>query len=205
MRVLVACERSGRVRDAFIAKGYDAVSCDLLQTEVSGPHIIGDFRDLLSDVYFGRSEPYDLLIAHPPCTYLCNSGVRWLFNKDGSENQDRMAKTHEAHNLFWDCLNAFPKVAKAVCIENPIPHKYARLPEYTQIIHPWMFGNFQENESKATCLWLKNLPKLVPVNPLTAPHKQSVHRMAPSPTRSADRARTFYGIAEAMAEQWGYL
>ena len=205
MRVLVSCEFSGRVRDAFRALGHDAVSCDLLPTEVPGPHIRGDFRDLLSDVYFGRSEPYDLLIAHPPCTYLCNSGVRWLFNKDGTEIQERMAKVHEAHNLFWDCLNTFPKVARSVCVENPIPHKYAKLPDYTQKIQPWQFGDF---ETKATCLWLRNLPSLTP----TAGFKdrrfvknrlQRVHLESPGPERSKNRSRTYYGIAAAMAEQWG--
>lgn len=199
MRVLVACEFSGRVRDAFRARGHDAISCDLIDTESPGPHIIGDFRDLLSDVYFGRSEPYDLLIAHPPCTYLCNSGVRWLFNKDGSENQDRMAKVHEAHNLFWDCLNSFPKVARAVCVENPIPHKYAKLPRYDQKIQPWQFG---DGETKATCLWLRNLPKLIPTN-IVEGREQRVHLESPGPERSKNRSRTYQGIAAAMAEQWG--
>lgn len=201
MRVLVACEFSGRVRDAFIDKGHDAISCDLIDTEALGPHVIGDFRDLLSDVYFGRSEPYDLLIAHPPCTYLCNSGVRWLFNKDGSENQDRMAKVHEAHNLFWDCLNSFPKVAEAVCVENPIPHKYAKLPAYTQKIQPWQFG---DGETKATCLWLRGLPKLIPTN-IVDGRKQRVHLESPGPERSKNRSRTYPGIAAAMADQWGNL
>lgn len=199
MKVLIACEFSGRVRDAFIARGHDAVSCDLIPSESPGPHIIGDFRDLLSDVYFGRAEPYDLLIAHPPCTYLCNSGVRWLFNKDGSENQDRMAKVHEAHNLFFDCLNSHPKITRAICVENPIPHKYAKLPTYDQKIQPWQFG---DSETKATCLWLRGLPKLTPTN-IVDGRKDRVHKEPQSKERWKNRSRTYPGIAEAMAEQWG--
>ena len=196
MKVLVACEFSGRVRDAFIQRGHDAISCDLLPSETPGPHIQGDFRDNL--------KGWDLIIGHPPCTYLCNSGVRWLLNKDGSPNEDRLVELTGARNLFYDLRNAD---CNKICIENPIPHKYARLPKYTQKIQPWQFGNY---ETKATCLWLKNLPPLIPTagfkdRRFVKERKQRVFMESPGPNRWKNRSRTYLGIAEAMAEQWGCL
>lgn len=196
MRALIACEFSGIVRDAFIAKGHDAWSCDLLPSERTGPHIKGDFRDHL--------KGWDLIIGHPPCTYLCNSGVRWLLNKDGTLNEDRFIETQGAHNLFWDLLTAD---CEKICVENPIPHKYARLPKYTQKIQPWQFGDF---ETKATCLWLKNLPPLIPTTEFkdrrfVKNRVQRVFKEPPSPERWKNRSRTFQGIADAMADQWGNL
>lgn len=196
MKVLVACEYSGRVRDAFRNRGHDALSCDLLPSEVGGPHYQGDVRDLLN-------EGWDLMIAHPPCTYLTNSGVSWL-HKDPS----RWAKLDEGAAFFKMLLNA--PIAK-IAIENPIMHKYAieRIGgvKQAQVIQPWMFGHM---EQKATCLWLKNLSKLVLTNnvkeqmmALPENERQRVHYLPPGPDRWKERSRTFEGIAEAMAEQWG--
>lgn len=196
-RVLVACEYSGRVRDAFITKGHDAVSCDLLPTESDGPHYIGDVRDIIAD-------GWDLMIAHPPCTFLCNSGVRWLFEEEG-----RWEKLDEAAKFFLELWNA---PIERIAIENPVMHNHGfeRVKvKPSQIVHPWMFG---EPESKSTGLYLKNLPKLIPTHRKDgdlfmeyAPEniQQSVHRMTPSPDRWKDRSRTFRSIAEAMANQWG--
>jgi hypothetical protein len=183
MKVLVACEFSGIVRDAFIKRGHDAVSCDLLPT-----HIQGNVLDHLN-------ENWDLMIAHPPCTYLCNSGVSWLYKEEG-----RLQKMVDARNFFLCFLESD---INKICIENPIPHKYLYddcfVPKYNQIIQPWQFGH---GETKATCLWLKNLPLLKPTN-LVSGREQRIHRMGPSKTRGKDRSRTYIGIANAMAEQWG--
>ena len=197
LHVLIACEESQRVCQAFRDLGHIAYSCDILPT--SGIHeewhIQGDFRDHLNG--------WDLIIGHPPCTYLCNSGVGWLI-RDGKFNQDRLEKLQEAHNLFYDLLNAD---CEKICVENPIPHKYARLPKYTQIIHPWQFGCM---EQKPTCLWLKGLPMLKETNNvreemkhLPANKRQRIHYMAPSKDRQKERSRTYPGIAAAMAAQWG--
>jgi hypothetical protein len=186
MRVLVACEFSGIVRDAFAAKGHEAWSCDLLQSERPGNHIQDDVLKHL--------EGWDLLIGHPPCTRLCNSGVRWLAERD------LWREMYEACLFFVELLEApVPKVA----IENPIPHKYARscIGRYQQRIDPWLFG---EPESKATCLWLKGLPPLM-ATIIETGRKQRCFRMAPSPERSMNRSRTYQGIANAMAEQWGTI
>ena len=185
MRVLVACEYSGRVRDAFIAKGHDAMSCDLLPTERTGPHIQGDALPLLK-------QPWDLVIAHPPCTRLCNSGVCWLAKRNLWVEMEAGAA------FFLECLNAN---APKVCIENPIPHKYARaiIGMYSQIVQPWQFGH---GETKATCLWLKGLPPLMPTETVQG-REQRLHRLPPSPERAKLRAETYPGIAAAMAEQWG--
>lgn len=195
MRVLVACEYSGVVRDAFIARGDDAISCDLLPTDREGPHYQGDIRDIL---YGG----WDLLIAHPPCTYMSNSGVCWL-HKDAS----RRGKLKAAAEFFKLLYNA--PVAK-ICVENPVMHKYARElvgVEKTQVIQPWMFGHM---EKKATCLWLKGLPSLVPTSNLKAETdalpknvQQRLHYLPPSKDRWKLRSTTYSGIAAAMAEQWG--
>lgn len=203
MRVLIACEFSGRVRDAFRALGHDAVSCDLLPSEIPGPHINGDVRDILD-------QGWDLMIAHPPCTYNCNSGVRWLFNKDGTQNELRWKKLRESQDFFYELLNSrrLHHIGK-VCIENPIPHKYfydnELIEEYNQKIQPWQFGDF---ETKATCLWLKGLPPLTPTvgfkdRRFVKGRLQRVHNEAPGPDRWKNRSRTYPGIAAAMAEQWG--
>ena len=187
MRVLIACEFSGIVRDAFIARGHDAVSCDLLPTERPGPHIQGNVLEVLYD-------GWDMLIAHDPCTYQCNSGVRWLH-----EDVDRW-QLLDYSCTFTKKLLAAPigKIAR----ENPIPHKYAiqRIGrKYDQIIQPWQFGH---GETKATCLWLKGLPKLVPTNVVDG-RAGRVFREPPSPDRWKNRSRTLQGVADAMAEQWG--
>jgi hypothetical protein len=185
LRVLVACEFSGVVRDAFIARGHDAMSCDLLPTEKPGPHYQGDVMDIIGD-------GWDLLIGHPPCTRLCNSGVCWLAKRNLWKDMELAAA------FFMKLYNA--PIAK-ICVENPIPHKYAKLPKYTQIIQPWMFGH---GETKATCLWLKNLPKLQPTN-IVEGREQRLHRLPPGPDRSKERSRTFQGIADAFANQYGDL
>lgn len=200
MRVLVACEYSGRVRQAFRKLGHDAWSCDLLPSEDDSEyHIQDDVEYILS----GRG--WELMIAHPPCTYMCNSGVRWLFEEEG-----RWDKLDDAARFFLKLWNA---PIEKICIENPIMHKHALdrvgglKPD--QIIQPWMFG---EAESKGTGLYLKNLPLLLPTHRKNgdlfmehAPEniQQSVHRMAPSEDRWKERSRTFLSIANVMAEQWG--
>ena len=181
MRVLVACEFSGIVRDAFLAKGHDAWSCDLLLTERKGPHI-------QDDVLKHLNEKWDLMIAHPPCTYLAVSGARWFSNRK-LEQQDAM--------------RFFLKLAHAninkICIENPIGIMSTYWGKPDQIIQPWQFGH---GETKATCLWLKNLPKLFPTN-IVNEREHRIHKMAPSKDRGKNRSRTYQGIADAMAEQWG--
>jgi hypothetical protein len=195
MRVLVACEFSGVVRDAFLAKGHDAWSCDILPSDAAGPHIQGDVTAVLD-------RGWDLLIAHPPCTYLSNSGVAWL-HKDA----ERWHKLDDAAAFFKTLLNApIPRIA----VENPIMHRYAKERiggvRQTQVIQPWMFGH---TEQKATCLWLKNLPALRPTNDVKAemlllPKNQSqrLHYLPPSPDRWKLRSTTYSGIAKAMAQQW---
>lgn len=195
MKVLVACEYSGKVRDAFIAKGHEAMSCDLLPTDAPGPHYQGDVRDVLNG-------GWDLMVAHPECTYLTNSGVSWL-HKD----VQRWLNLYDAADFFNELLHA-PIPLKA--IENPIPHKYALKligEKYTQIIQPWMFGH---TESKATCLWLHGLPELKPtknvkkeMESLPKNEQQRLHYLPPSEDRWKLRSETFQGIADAMAKQWG--
>lgn len=185
MRILIACEFSGIVRDAFIAKGHEAMSCDLLPTESPGPHYYGCVSDILYD-------HWDMIIAHPPCTRLANSGVRWLHER---ALWDELKKACAFFNMFknHDC----PRI----CIENPIPHKYAvdKIGKYSQIIQPWQYGH---GESKAICLWLKGLPKLEPSN-IVPGREQKVWRMGPSEDRAKKRSRFYTGIADAMANQWG--
>lgn len=187
MRVLVACEFSGVVRDAFRARGYDAMSCDLLPTERPGPHHEGDVRAILGD-------GWDLVIGHPPCTFLCNSGVRWLHTRPG-----RWANMQAGAEMFRAILEApVPRVA----IENPVMHGYAQKivgcrPDQT--IQPWQFGH---GEVKATCLWLRGLQPLVPTA-IVEGRRPRVHRASPSPDRWKERSRTLPGIADAMADQWG--
>lgn len=184
VKILVACEFSGTVRDAFIAAGHDAISCDLLPTEKPGPHIQGDVTPLLR-------EPWDLVIAHPPCTYLANSGVRWLHEQPG--RWDRMRK---AAAFFIACLDAnAPKVA----VENPVMHSHAgiRKPDFT--VQPWQFGH---PETKRACFWTVNLPPLAPTDAVDG-RDARVHKMSPSADRWKKRSITYPGIAYAMAEQWG--
>ncbi len=186
MKVLVACEFSGTVRDAFIRAGHDAVSCDLLPTESEGPHYLRDVLEVIGTRHF------DLMIAHPPCTRLCNSGVRWL------NERNLWKEMREASAFFERLLNA---PIDRIAIENPIPHRYALEiigQKYDQIIQPWQYGH---GETKATCLWLKNLPKLQPTNVVEG-REQRIHKMAKSDKRSHERSRTYQGIADAMAAQW---
>jgi len=184
MTVLIACEFSGVVRDAFIAAGHNAMSCDLLPTESPGPHYQGDVRDLLTP---GR---WDLLIGHPPCTHLAVSGARHFAAKQASGVQA------EALDFVRLLLNApVPRIA----IENPVSIISTRIRKPDQIIQPWQFGH---GETKATCLWLKNLPPLVPTD-IVDGREARVHRMPPGPNRWRERSRTFAGIARAMAAQWG--
>jgi len=196
LRVLVACEFSGTVRDAFAARGHDAWSCDLLPSETPGNHHQGPVQDILG-------QQWDLLIAHPPCTYLANSGVSHL-HKDPA----RWQQLDEGAAFFKLFLDA-PIARK--CIENPIIHKYAREriggARPAQIVQPWMFGH---PEQKATCLWLDGLMPLretnnVKAHMLTLPNKdrQRLHYLSPGPDRWRERSKTFQGLANAMAAQWG--
>jgi hypothetical protein len=191
-RILIACEYSGVVREAFAARGWDAWSCDLLETETPGQHYVGDVRDILAD-------GWDIVIAHPPCTFLCNSGVRWLFNPDGTRNEARWANMEEGARFFKTFLNLSGKCP--VVVENPIMHKYAVEIigcRQSQVIQPWMFGH---GETKATGLWIKYLPPLKP-ECIVPGREQRVWRMPPSPERWKERSRTYPGIAAAMAKQW---
>ena len=196
MRVIVACEFSGRVRDAFIASGHEAVSCDLLPTESNGPHYQGDVFDIIDD-------GWNLMIAHPPCTYLCSSGLHWNKRKPG-----RAAKTEEALEFVQRLLEV---PIERIALENPVGCISTRIRKYDQAIQPWMFG---DNASKNTCLWLKNLPPLVPTNivePRIVDGKKrwanqtdsGQNRLGPSEDRCKIRSATYAGIAAAMAEQWG--
>ncbi len=193
MVVVVICERFGRIRDAFTERGHLAISVDLAPTESEGLHIQRDCREL---DYTG----VDLLIANPDCTYICNSGVRWFY-RDGIE---RWKKSFGA-SLFFRWILELP--VPRIVVENPIPHKYALDVigrKYDQIIQPWQFGH---GETKATCLWLKGLPPLLPTNIVQVP-KQKYSRVAletPSPDRWLKRSITYTGIADAMADQWGIL
>ena len=192
MKVLIACEFSGVVTNAFRLKGHEAWSCDILPTD-SNPdwHIQGDVLKQLD-------KNWDMMIAHPPCTYLCNSGVSWL-HKDES----RWVELEKASEFFKTLLEYdIPKI----CVENPIPHKYGKLPKYSQIVQPYEYGH---PERKATCLWLKNLPKLKPTNNvkdemLKLPKTQQQRTFyVPIKDRAKNRSITFEGIAKAMVEQWG--
>jgi hypothetical protein len=192
MKVLVACEYSGTVRDAFIKLGHDAISCDLLPTDIPGPHYQGDIFDIIND-------GFDLMIAHPPCTYLCNSGVCWL-HKDKTR-WDKMRDGAIFFKRLLDCN--IPKI----CIENPVSVISSRIRKPEQIIQPWQFGDeFQ----KTTCLWLKNLPQLIPTKIVGKGEFvtfESGKRMPKwySNAKGKSRSKTFPGIAQAMATQWGKL
>ena len=183
MKVLVACEFSGIVREAFARRGHEAWSCDLLDTEIPGQHYRGDVRDLFDD-------HWDLMIAHPPCTDLASSGARWFPEKRADGRQ-------QAAIYFFMGLIAAP--IKRIAIENPVGMMSSIYRKPDQIIQPWQFGH---GETKATCLWLSNLPPLQPTN-IVGGRDARIHRMAPSPDRWKERSRTYTGIAEAMADQWG--
>jgi site-specific DNA-cytosine methylase len=194
MRVLVACEYSGRVRNAFRAKGHEAWSCDLLPSEDNSPfHLVEDVTRIAT------TWDWDLMIAHPPCTHLAVSGARWF--------KDKVKEQAEALG-FVRMLMAAP--IEKICIENPVSVISSKIRKPDQIIQPWQFG---EPEFKATCLWLKGLPLLTPVNALKPPDRvhqaamykswQKVHNMPPGPNRWKERSRTYEGVAAAMANQWG--
>lgn len=206
MRVLIACEFSGIVRDAFAARGHEAWSCDLIPSQTPGNHHCGPLED-----WIGSGREWDLIIAHPPCTYLCNSGVRWLYRSGRGRVRDadrwkRMEYACAFFAMIWarDC----PRV----CIENPIMHRHA-LRELSrgsatlaglvlrgpQIIQPWQFGH---GETKATCLWTRGLPALKPTR-IVSGRTPRVHHASPGPDRWKERSRTYAGIARAMAQQWG--
>ena len=213
MRVLVACEYSGIVRDCFASLGHDAMSCDLLPTEKPGPHYQGNVFDVLDD-------GWDLLIAHPPCTYLSLAGACRMYPSKGEINHERLKKAMEAKEFFLRLLNhPIPKI----CIENPRPLSVVGLPPESQVIQPWMFG---DPYTKRTHLWLKNLPKLVPTDFVKADATSDMFSKSiepvpflPSGTSrklggitlgaakrgndSKNRSATFPGVALAMAQQWG--
>jgi site-specific DNA-cytosine methylase len=183
MKVLIACEFSGTVRDAFTAIGHDAISCDLLASETPGKHYRGDVRDIIAD-------GFDLMIAHPPCTHLAVSGARWFKYKVDEQK--------EALEFVQLLLNA---PIDKICLENPISIISSKIRKPDQIIQPWQFGH---GETKATCLWLKNLPPLIPTK-IVSGRESRIHKLPPSEDRWKLRSKTFTGIAEAMAAQWGVL
>jgi site-specific DNA-cytosine methylase len=190
MRVLIACEYSGAVRDAFVKNGHDAMSCDLLPTDVDGPHYQGDVFDVIND-------GWDLMIAHPPCTHLAVSGARWF--------KDKVKEQAESLEFVRRLMDA--PIDKIV-IENPISIISSRIRKPEQIIQPWMFGH---PEAKATCLWLKGLPTLSATDVLTKPEcgywsnqtPSGQNKLGPSKDRWKERSKTYQGIATAMANQWG--
>lgn len=191
MRVLVACEFSGIVRDAFIAAGHDATSCDLTPSERPGPHVTGDVLEILND-------GWDLMIAHPPCTYLAVSGARWFHTRTAEQ---------DAALAFVRALMDAP--VPRIAIENPVSIISSRIRKPDQRIQPWQFGH---PESKTTCLWLTNLPPLVETDnvkeefdALDHRHRYRIHHMSPGPDRGRRRSITYTGIAAAMAAQWGDL
>lgn len=198
MRVLIACEYSGAVRDAFIRAGHAAMSCDLLPTDAAGPHYQGDVRDVIGD-------GWDLMVAHPPCTYLCSSGLHW--NK---RRPERAQQTEDALAFVRMLLDA---PIERIALENPIGCISTRIRKPTQTIQPWQFGH---DASKATCLWLKNLAPLAPtqtIEPRMVDGRKrwanqtdsGQNRLPPSADRWKIRSETYQGIADAMATQWGTL
>jgi hypothetical protein len=202
MRILIACEESQAVTIEFRKLGFEAYSSDLQECSGGHPewHIHGDVLNVID-------QGWDLMIAHPTCTYLTNSGVCWLYKKDGSKNTERWKQLKEGAEFFKTLLTAnIPLIA----VENPIPHKYAVQligQKYNQLIQPYQFGH---PESKATCFWLKGLPKLQETDNLKHIWKelpknqaQKIHYLPPGPERAKLRSKTFTGIAKAMAQQWG--
>jgi len=183
MKILIACEFSGTVRDAFIKEGHNAVSCDLKNSVTEGPHIKNDVIELLH-------EGWDMLIAFPPCTYLASSSSSWF--------QYRLSEQAEALSFVNQLMGA---PIRRICIENPVGVISTYIKKPTQIVQPWMFGH---GETKATCLWLKNLPRLRYTD-IVKGRKNRIHKMGQSINRRSKRSITFPGIAKAMAEQWGIL
>jgi len=204
MKILIACEYSGAVRDAFIKQGHDAMSCDLLPTDSPGPHYQGSVFDVLND-------GWDMMIAHPPCTYLAVSGNRWLYNKDKSRNEERWKNREEGLDFVRALMNA--PIDKIV-IENPVSCISSEIRKPDQIIQPWQFG---DEAQKTTCLWLKNLPKLKPTKIVgkgefvtfksgkkhPAWYAEAFAKAKTKAERQKLRSKTFQGIADAMASQWG--
>ena len=185
MKILIACEYSGTVRDAFLSLGHDAMSCDLLPTDNPGPHYQGDVFDIIND-------GWDMMIAHPPCTHLAVSGARYFAEKRADGRQQA------AIDFFMRLASAnIPKIA----VENPVCIMSSIWRKPDQIIQPWQFGH---GETKATCLWLKGLPLLAPTN-IVEGRDDRIHRLPPSPDRWKLRSKTYDGIAKAMAEQWGAI
>lgn len=185
MKVLIACEYSGTVRDAFIRAGHDAMSCDLLPTDVPGPHYCGDLFDVID-------YPWDLAIFHPPCTHLSVSGSRHFAEKRMDGRQQA------AVSFFMRIVRQSQQIPKTA-IENPVCIMSSLYRQPDQIIQPWQFGH---GETKATCLWLKGLLPLEPTN-IVEGREARIHKMPPSPDRWKERSKTFSGIAAAMATQWG--
>lgn len=195
MRVLVACEFSGRVREAFKARGHDAWSCDILPTEIPGQHFQCSVFDVLE-------QEWDMMVAHPPCTYLCRSGWHWVNKPDcytlPLKGKPRREAALNAREFFLALLNCnIPRI----CVENPLPICHVNLPKSSQVIQPWQFGH---GEIKATHLWLKNLPMLRP-SKIVFGRKPVVHQMQKSKDRSKFRSLTYQGIADAMAIQWDFV
>ena len=213
MKVTVLFEFSGRVRKAFHDRGHEVTSVDLLETELPGygTHIVGDYREVMF-------RDADLIIAHPPCTFLSNSGVRWLYENgkrwvmkddvrtENKKNKERWMDMVAAAKVFNDVLSAF---GNKIVVENPIQHEHARklIRIYDQTVHPYQFGH---TEQKPTCLWLKGVPPLVETNnvydemmQLDYGDRAKIHYASPGPERWKERSRTYQGIADAMAEQWG--
>lgn len=201
MRVLVACEFSGVVREAFRRRRHDAWSCDILEAEDNSPyHLQGDVLNYIDN-------DWDLMVAHPPCTYLTVAGARWFYHPDDKHLPYEERRPHPKYPFRRqqqeDALNFVRTLMNApiekIAIENPISVISSRIRKPDQIIQPWMFGH---GETKQTCLWLKNLPKLVPTN-IVEGRDNKIHMMPPGPERWRERSRTFTGIGEAMGEQWG--
>lgn len=185
MKILIACEYSGIVREAFIKKGHDVISCDILPTEINGPHYQGDVMDIINN-------GFDMMIAFPPCTHLAVSGARYFNIK----KQD--GRQQEGINFFMSLVNT--NIEK-IAIENPIGIMSTQYRKPDQIIQPWQFGH---GETKSTCLWLKNLPCLIPTK-IVDGREQRIWKMPPSADRAKLRSKTYQGIADAMADQWGAI
>lgn len=184
LRVLIGCEYSGTVRDAFLMAGHEAMSCDILPTEMPRPHYCGDIFDVID-------YPWDLAIFHPPCTHLSVSGSRHFEAK-------RMDGRQQAAAAFFMRIVRSSAHIPATAIENPVCIMSTLWRKPDQVIQPWQFGH---GETKATCLWLKGLPPLQPTNTVEG-RENRIHRMPPSPDRGKERSKTYWGIAQAMADQW---
>jgi len=206
MKILIGCETSGIVRDAFLDQGHDAWSCDVLPSDVpTNRHIQDDVRNVLA------MEQWDMLmVAHPPCTRLCNSGVRWLHKAPPGKTLDQMwQELDDGADLFSELWNAdVPRI----CVENPVMHKHAKsrirnYKDFTQSVQPWQFATEEEgadNVKKRTCFWLKNLPALSPTGTLDGKTaRDDIHKASPGPNRWKLRSKFYPGIANAMAQQWG--